>query len=151
MYEEEKKKKEVQKKESSDSKRSKAKQDVELLLGKGDKKKKKGAAMDLQKKVFSEDISDIATFPAAQANNGKGLSVSAALAPIGLPGLADKKPLPGISSSQSLLQSSTIKQLQIKESSPQRSKPKVWYNIILFLQIFKTIISLGGCQSQGLQ
>ena len=43
LYEEEKKKKEIQTKESNDQKRSRAKQDVDQLLGKGEKKKKKTA------------------------------------------------------------------------------------------------------------
>lgn len=47
LYEEEKKKKEVSLKESGDKKRSKAKQDVEQLLGKSDKKKKKSTLVNV--------------------------------------------------------------------------------------------------------
>jgi WW domain len=73
LYEEEKKKKETMMKESNDEKRSKAKADVDMLLGKGEKKpKKKRGATELN-------------------NLDKPKTL---IAPLG--GSFEKKPLPGI-------------------------------------------------------
>ncbi len=73
LYEEEKKKKEIRLKEERDQKRSRAKQDVEMLVGKKDKKRKK-----------SLDGSSLLERPSSGGSSG------------GLPMSLDKKPLPDI-------------------------------------------------------
>jgi len=78
LYEEEKKKKEVQMKESSDQVRTRAKQDVDQLLGKSDKKRKK------------KTVEVVEPFSTQTATKKVGI---AALGPITT---LEKKPLPGI-------------------------------------------------------
>lgn len=78
LYEEEKKKKEVQMKESSDQVRTRAKQDVDQLLGKSDKKRKK------------KTVEVVEPFSTQSATKKVGIG---ALGPITT---LEKKPLPGI-------------------------------------------------------
>jgi len=98
LYEEEKKKKEVQAKESSDTVRTRAKQDVDQLLGKGDKKKKK-------KLDTAETLSVEATT--------KKIGGSTVLGPLAS---LERKPLPGIQPIVSIEPTS-----RRRESSPLQS------------------------------
>ena len=101
LYEEEKKKKEIQTKESNDQKRSRAKQDVDQLLGKGEKKKKKTA-------TSLDSVESI----------GKRASSAPPL---------DRKPLPGIQAKMKPLESGLTLQtdmppLKRDDSSEPKSK-----------------------------
>ena len=103
LYEEEKKKKEIQNKESNDQKRSRAKQDVDQLLGKGEKKKKK-------EKSTLDSVETI----------GKRASSAPPL---------DRKPLPGIQAKMKPLESGLTLQtdmhpLQSSRSRDENSEPK---------------------------
>ena len=77
LYDEEKKKKEVQMKESSDQVRTRAKQDVDQLLGKGDKKRRKKSSLDT--------VESISAASATQKMTSLGPLTT-----------LEKKPLPGI-------------------------------------------------------
>ena len=88
LYEEEKKKKEVSKKESNDVVRSKAKMDVEQLLGKVEKKKKS--------KTTSSSLDSTSPMKAGTAIGGL---VGATLEKKILPGLSKMAPLGGSSGS----------------------------------------------------
>lgn len=90
LYEEEKKKKEVLMKESSDQVRTRAKQDVDQLLGKGEKKKKKKTG---------DTIDTISTQSAAMKMGGAVLGPLTSL---------EKKPLPGIQALTSMSERSSL-------------------------------------------
>lgn len=77
LYDEEKKKKEVQMKESSDQVRTRAKQDVDQLLGKGEKKRRKKSSLDT--------VESISAASATQKISSLGPLTT-----------LEKKPLPGI-------------------------------------------------------
>lgn len=90
LYEEEKKKKEIQNKESNDQKRSRAKQDVDQLLGKGEKKKKKTATSldsveSIGKRASSAPPLDRKPLPGIQAKIkplGTGLTLQTDMPPL---------------------------------------------------------------------
>ena len=83
LYEEEKKKKEVQMKESSDQVRTRAKQDVDQLLGKGEKKRRKKS---------TDTIDSLTAASATKMMAGSGVTSLGPLSTL------EKKPLPGIQS-----------------------------------------------------
>jgi len=105
LYEEEKKKKEVSLKESADEKRTKAKQDVELLLGKSESSKKSSKKKKGPKGLPATPGVGAATLGVEAklggAIGGKLSSMQSSGAPAGL----EKKPLPGIMPKLSLSQS----------------------------------------------
>jgi len=90
LFEEEKKKKETSAKESSDQNRTQAKADVEKLLGKTEKKKKK--------RVEALETPSVGK----KGTPGSAISAKPVLGPLGgTSSTFEKKPLPGISALQS--------------------------------------------------
>jgi len=96
LYEEEKKRKEMTMKENNDQKRTRAKQDVEQLLGKNEKKKKKkdvdALSANLSNKMNASDHPNASSSSSSGSNSGM-----TSLAPLSssLSSL-ERKPLPGI-------------------------------------------------------
>ena len=135
LFEEEKKKKETERKESSDENRKQAKADVEKLVGKTEKPKKKKKS---EINSLSEALSTGGKSSSSVNTSKSGPLTKAPLAPIGGGSTLEKKPLPGINPpGASLLKSSVFKNSQsdislltvsdgsgsiIKESNRQKNK-----------------------------